>query len=242
MYTNHSNVTSPHVPLIFSFIDIPQHLVVHKAFLVNLADDQEPSSYKKASQHPIWVEAMQKELKALNDTTTWKLVTLPNGKRPIGYKWFFKVKRNPDRTVERYKARLVAKGYTQVEGEDYTEIFSPVAKVVTVKILFALAATHGWKVHHMNVNYEFLHGTLDEVIYMQPPPGLQLDHTRQVFQLKKSLYGLKQASRQSKTSMVTGLQLHDENSPLVADEHHYRRIMGRLLYLSFTRPDITYVV
>ncbi|GAA0174387.1 hypothetical protein LIER_27786 [Lithospermum erythrorhizon] len=94
---------------------------------------------------------MNKELKALEDTATWK-----------------------------YKARLVAKGYTQVEGEDYNESFSPMAKVVIVRLLFALTAAKGWKVHHMDVNNAFLHETLDEVIYMKPPQGLKLQLQKQL--------------------------------------------------------------
>ncbi|GAA0156982.1 transmembrane signal receptor [Lithospermum erythrorhizon] len=149
---------------------------------------------------------MNKELKALEDTTTWELVHLPQGKKPIGCKWVFKVKKNANLIVERYKARLVTKGYIQIEGEDYTESFSPVAKVVTVRIIFALAVAHNWKVHQMNVNNAFLHDSLDEVIYMQPPPGIQLQSRGQVCLLRKSLYGLKQASRQWNNTFTNAIK------------------------------------
>ncbi|KAL0356153.1 UNVERIFIED_CONTAM: Retrovirus-related Pol polyprotein from transposon RE1 [Sesamum radiatum] len=138
---------------------------------------------------------MADELAALEKNETWSVVDLPTGKKAIGCKWIYKVKLKPDGTVDRYKARLVAKGYNQVEGVDYFDKFSPVAKAVTVRILLAVASSSAWPIHQIDINNAFLHGTLDEDIYMHAPDGYSV-LPGQVCKLRRSLYGLKQASRQ----------------------------------------------
>ena len=112
---------------------------------------------------------MDKEIQTLEQTHTWVLTPLPPGKRPIGCKWVYRVKLNPDGTIERYKARLVAKGYTQRERLDFSETFSPVAKTVSVRVLIALASTKGWPLYQLDINNAFLHGDLDEEVYMDLP-------------------------------------------------------------------------
>lgn len=114
---------------------------------------------------------MDKEIHALEKTGTWILTAFPNGKRPIGCKWVYKVKLNLDGSFERYKARLVAKEYTQREGLDFLETFSLVAKSVSVRVLLALASAKGWPFHQLDINNAFLHGDLDEEVYMTLPPG-----------------------------------------------------------------------
>lgn len=138
---------------------------------------------------------MQAELDALTRNNTWSLVPLPVGHKPIGCKWVYKIKYNSDGSIERYKARLVAKGYTQIEGVDYLETFSLTAKLTTVRCLLAVVASRNWILHQMDVHNAFLQGDLDEVVYMDLPSGLRRQGENMVCRLNKSLYGLKQASR-----------------------------------------------
>ncbi|KAL0283795.1 UNVERIFIED_CONTAM: Retrovirus-related Pol polyprotein from transposon RE1 [Sesamum angustifolium] len=167
----------------------------HLHFVPQLSVLQEPRSYSQAKGRAEWEVAMKEEIQALEKSNTWSLTSLPDGKRAIGSRWVYKLKLNPDGSVSRYKARLVAKGYTQIEGVDYTESFSPVAKNVTVRLFLSIAAAYSWPVHQLDINNAFLHGHLDEEVYMTPPEGY-LVQPGMVCRLHKSLYGLKQASRQ----------------------------------------------
>lgn len=165
-------------------------------YLFNLAMITEPQSYKEACTKPEWIEAMNQELAALETNNTWELTELPAGKKPIGCKWVYKVKLKADGQLEKCKARLVAKGFNQQYGLDYTEVFSPVAKHVTVRLLITLATVNAWPLHQLDVNNAFLHGFLRDEIYMTPPPGYTRAQPGQVCHLIRSLYGLKQASRE----------------------------------------------
>ncbi|KAK0570501.1 hypothetical protein LWI29_002208 [Acer saccharum] len=115
---------------------------------------------------------MRSELQALQANGTWSLTTLPAGKSLIGCRWVYKIELRFDGSIERYKARLVARGFTQLEGIDYQDTFSPTAKIISIHCLLALAAARGWSLHQMDVNNTFLHSDLVEEIYMSPPPGL----------------------------------------------------------------------
>ncbi|KAL0421083.1 UNVERIFIED_CONTAM: Retrovirus-related Pol polyprotein from transposon RE2 [Sesamum latifolium] len=127
---------------------------------------------------------MEKELEALEKNSTWDLTELPAGKRAIGSRWVYKTKLNQDGSIERYKARLVAKGYTQIEGVDFFDSFSPVAKTVTVRIFIAVATAFRWPLLQLDVNNAFLHGYLEEEVYMVPPEGYSKAHGGLVCRLK----------------------------------------------------------
>ncbi|KAL0399838.1 UNVERIFIED_CONTAM: Copia protein [Sesamum radiatum] len=166
-----------------------------KAFLAAITSYDEPKSFFQAIKHEHWKEAMKKEIEALEKNETWTLEPLPQGKHAIDSKWVYKIKFKPNGEVERYKARLVAKGFTQVEGVDFHETFAPVAKLVTVRCLLSVAAKKNWEIHQLDVNNVFLHGDLDEEVYMRIPQGFSKEGETRVCKLKKSLYGLRQASR-----------------------------------------------
>ncbi|KAJ0580022.1 putative RNA-directed DNA polymerase [Helianthus annuus] len=138
---------------------------------------------------------MDSEFNALLKNATWDLVP-PSSHKPIGCKWVFRIKRNPDGSIAKYKARLVAKGFLQEYGKNYTETFSPVTKPVTIRTILSIALSKNWQLRQLDVNNAFLHGTLYEDVYMSQPPGyVNPDLPNHICKLRKSLYGLKQAPR-----------------------------------------------
>nr|KYP36808.1 Retrovirus-related Pol polyprotein from transposon TNT 1-94 [Cajanus cajan] len=136
---------------------------------------------------------MQSEYTALMNNNTWSLVDLPPHRHTVGCKWVFSIKENVDGSINRYKARLVAKGFHQQQGLDFTETFSPVIKLVTIRIILTLAITNHWDIQQIDVNNAFLNGHLTEDIYMEQPPGFEVSNKKLVCKLNRALYGLKQA-------------------------------------------------
>ncbi|MDV3181207.1 MAG: reverse transcriptase domain-containing protein [Candidatus Phytoplasma australasiaticum] len=143
----------------------------------------------------------------MEENGTWKIVELLEGKNIISCKWVFKIKYKADGQIDRFKARLVAKGYSKTEGIDYQETFSPVVKMTTVRSIIALVATQHWNIFQMDVFNAFLQGDLLEEIYMELPKEFYSDKKSKnlVCKLVKSLYGLKQASRQWKAKLTEAL-------------------------------------
>ncbi|KAL2235336.1 UNVERIFIED_CONTAM: Retrovirus-related Pol polyprotein from transposon RE1, partial [Sesamum indicum] len=278
--------------------------------------------FSEAQKHLEWRNAMKQEIDALEKNNTWELCSLPEGKKPTGCKWVFKTKLRPGGSVERHKTRLVAKGFNQVEGEDYSDCFAPVAKTVTVRTLLSAVVAKGWHLHHLDVNNAFLHGNLDETIYMTHPEGYgvakwftssknpfmalnkpqdsgtgtdndfialliyvddilnaaatkglieevkkYLDNLFTIKDLGEAQYflglefsrsqrGLIVSQRKYTQDMIRDIRLHEGKSvttPLppglkfsqepekpLKDASKYRRLIGRQLYLGFTRPDICF--
>ncbi|GJS59765.1 ribonuclease H-like domain, reverse transcriptase, RNA-dependent DNA polymerase [Tanacetum coccineum] len=160
-----------------------------------LAED-EPKNYKEASTDQKWIEAMKVELDSINRNNTWELTNLPKGHKAIGLKWVFKTKRDANGNIVKHKARLVAKGYIQEHGIDFEEVFAPVARMETIRLLLAIAANNKWEVHHLDVKSAFLHGDLKEEVYVTQPEGfIKKQDQGKVYRLIKALYGLKQAPR-----------------------------------------------
>ncbi|GAU41434.1 hypothetical protein TSUD_98300 [Trifolium subterraneum] len=296
----------------------------HSVFTLSLTQHTVPKTYTEACKSGHWIHAMNSELEALSRTSIWKIVDMPPNIKPIGCKWVYKIKHKSDGSIERYKARLVAKGYNQIEGLDFFDTFSPVAKLTTVRILLAIASIKGWHLRQLDVNNAFLHGELQENVYMIIPDGVSVSKPNQVCKLLKSLYGLKQASRkwyekltsllvnegykqstsdyslftlsnqdnftalliyvddivltgtclseinriktildtnfkikdlgivkyflglevahskEASTPLDPSIKLHNDNGKPFEDISLYRRLVGKLLYLTNTRPDIAY--
>ena len=164
-----------------------------------LTDRGEPECYEEAMQVDEsikWELAMNDEMDSLLSNHTWELANLPKGKKALHNKWVYRIKEEPDGS-KRYKARLVVKGFQQKEGVDYTEIFSPVVKMVTIRTVLGLVAQEDLHLQQMDVKTAFLHGDLDKEIYMKQPEGFEVKGKESlVCKLKRSLYGLKQAPRQ----------------------------------------------
>ncbi|RVW94721.1 Retrovirus-related Pol polyprotein from transposon TNT 1-94 [Vitis vinifera] len=142
----------------------------NKSFVNQLSTITIPNSVQEALANPRWKAAMNEEMKSLQKNETWELVECPPGKKPIGCRWIYIVKYKADDSIERFKARLVAKGYTQTYGIDYTETFTPVAKINTVRVLLSLAANLDWPLQQFDMKNVFLHGELSEEVYMDLPP------------------------------------------------------------------------
>ena len=136
-------------------------------------------------------------MNSMKSNRVWDLVELPNGVKPVGCKWVFKTKKDSLGNIERHKARFVAKGFTQREGIDYTETFSSVSKKDSLRIIMALVSHFDFDLPQMDVKTTFLNGNLKEEVYMKQPEGFSSSEGEHlVCKLKKSIYGLKQASRQ----------------------------------------------
>jgi hypothetical protein len=116
---------------------------------------------------------MQEEYNALMKNETWELTPWKRGINLVDFKWVFKLKRKVDGSIERYKARLVAKGFKQRYGYDNEETFSPAIKPATIRLVLALAVTHGWTLRQLGIQNAFLHGHLEETVYMRHTPGFE---------------------------------------------------------------------
>nr|GFA11267.1 hypothetical protein [Tanacetum cinerariifolium] len=196
----------------YSFYYPPENKVIvarNAKFLENSLIDQEASGsledleiIQEEYTHPSLDTSLNHEEDDLEidepqNNEVWVLVELsPNGKT-VGSKWLFKKKTNMDGNVHIYKARLVAKGFTQTPRIDYEETFSPVADIKAIRILIAIAAYYDYEIWQMDVKTAFLNGYLNEEVYMeQPEDFVNPKYPNRVCKLKRSIYWMKQASRQ----------------------------------------------
>uniref|UniRef100_A0A2P2MWM4 Retrovirus-related Pol polyprotein from transposon TNT 1-94 n=1 Tax=Rhizophora mucronata TaxID=61149 RepID=A0A2P2MWM4_RHIMU len=139
-----------------------------------LSIDKDPVSFQQAmkcNDSEKWFNVMKEEMKLMDVNQIWELVELPEGSKRVGYKWVFKTKRNSKGNIKRYKARLVAKSFTQRDGIDYKETFSPIFKKDSLRIIMALVAQNDLELHQMDVKTAFLNGDLEEEVHMDQPEG-----------------------------------------------------------------------
>lgn len=157
----------------------------------------EPSTFNEAicsPQRDSWRQAIAEEFEAHEKNGTWVVVDKPSDRQPMSTKWVFKLKRCLDGTVDRFKARLVARGFEQRYGRDFNETFAPVARYDSIRTLIAIAAQLNLKITQFDVATAFLHGILEENVFILPPEGMDLPAGK-VLKLLKGLYGLKQSPR-----------------------------------------------
>ncbi|CAI7925850.1 unnamed protein product, partial [Closterium sp. NIES-53] len=175
-------------------------------FGVNLP--YEPASMEEAlagDDREAWLASREDEFQSHMENETWTLTNLPPGKKALDCTWVLRVKTDAEGRLERRKTRLVIKGFQQREGIEFQEVFSPVSKASTLRLLLAAAAVCGWKVEQMDVKTAFLYGLVDEEIYMKQPEGYD-DGSGRVCKLNKAIYGLKQAPRYWYARLVEALE------------------------------------
>ncbi|GJR78371.1 putative ribonuclease H-like domain-containing protein [Tanacetum coccineum] len=229
----------------------------------NVTDHVEPKNVIQALTDPRWIEAMQDELLQFKLQKVWTLVELPYGKSAIGTKWMYKNKKDDRGIVIRNKARLVAQGYTEEKGIDYDEVFAPVARIEAIRIFLAYASFMNFIVYQMDVKSSFLFGIIEEEVYVCQLLGFEdPEFPNKVYKIEKALYGLHQVPRACQDKYVADIlkkfnfatvkiastpietnkaSLKDEEVADV-DVHLYRSMIGSLMYLTASRPDIMFVV
>jgi hypothetical protein len=153
--------------------------------------DSKPSTYEEDAKKQVWKDAMMEEYQSIMKNDVWEVVLRPEGKSVVTSKWIYKIKHAADGSIEKYKERFVARGFSQKEGEDYDETFSPVARYTSIRSIISIAFVMGWKLHQMDVKTSFLNGVIEEEVYIEQPQGFVI-HGKEshVCKLKKALYGL----------------------------------------------------
>jgi hypothetical protein len=213
----------------------------HSTFALSITDD-DPRTVSEAvdsEDGKLWKKAMDEEMVGLDKNEAWDVVELSTGRNPICSKWVFKNKLNVEGKVDKYKAWLVAKGYSKVEGIVFGEILSLVAKLTSIRFIFSFFVAFDFEVEQMDVKTTFLHGDLEEEIYMKQPEGFVVKGKKElVCKLKNPLYGLKQSPRmwyQNFDPYMLGLGFTRSKE----DHYVYFKLIGdHLIYLVLCVDDM----
>ncbi|CAJ2656651.1 unnamed protein product [Trifolium pratense] len=232
----------------------------------------DPIAFDEAIKSSRWRKAMDAEIEAIEKNNTWELVELPKGEKAVGVKWIYKTKVNEKGEIDKFKARLVAKGYTQKYGIDYSEVFAPVARHDTIRMVIALAALNNWTVFQLDVKSAFLHGELVEQVFVEQPPGYVKQSMMKEFEMTdlgmmkyflgievvQSAAGIFICQKKYAQEVLERFKMDDCNPvqiPIVPgtkltrdvegtkiDNTYYKQMVGSLMYITATRPDLTYAV
>ncbi|KAL0561776.1 hypothetical protein IC582_002217 [Cucumis melo] len=233
-----------------------------------------------ALECPEWKNVVMEEMKALEKNRTWEICALPKGHKTVGCKWVFSLKYKADGRLDRHKARLVAKGFTQTYGIDYSETFSPVAKLNTVRVLLSVAVNKDCPLYQLDVKNAFLNGDLVEEVYMSPRQdlkpnlvssqlkqrmgdefeikdlgnlkyflGMEVDRSKEGISVSQRKYTIDLLTetgmlgcRPTDTPIEFNCRLVNSDDQVPVDKEQYQRLVGKLIYLSHTRPDISFAV
>lgn len=205
----------------------------------NIVDPRTVSEAISSDSAEEWIRAMEDEYRSLMKNCTWSLTDLPHDRKPIGCKWVFKSKINPDGSVEKLKARLVAKGYSQKYGLDYVDTFAPVVRQTSLRLLYALSVEYELQLRQLDVSTAFLNGNLEEEIYMEQPEGFIEEATKgKVCKLNKAIYGLKQAGRQWFKRIDSVIKEFGLNQSKYDQCIYYVRNEGKLIIVALYVDDI----
>nr|GEW36032.1 putative ribonuclease H-like domain-containing protein [Tanacetum cinerariifolium] len=223
--------------------------------------NEEPKRVHQALKDPSWIEAKPEELLQFKMQKVWVIVDLPHGKRAIGTKWVFRNKKDERGIVIMNKVRLVAQGHTQEEGINYEDVFAPVARIEAIRLFLAYASFRGFMVYQMDIKSAFLYGTTEEEVYVCQPLGFEdPDRPDKVYKVVKAVYGLHQAPTACQDKYVVEILRKfgltegksastpiDTEKPFLKDPdgkdvdvHTYRSMLGSLMYLTLSRPDIMF--
>nr|GEW67836.1 uncharacterized mitochondrial protein AtMg00810-like [Tanacetum cinerariifolium] len=211
----------------------------HTCMFTCFLSQEEPKRVHQALKDLSWIEAMQEELLQFKMQKVWILVNLPHGKRAIGTKWVYKNKEDERGIVVRNKARFVAQGHTQEEGIDYEEVFAPVARIEAIRLFLAYASFMGFMVYQMDVKSAFLYGTIKEEV-KQKDDGIFINQDKYVAEILKK-FGLTEGKSAS-TPIDTEKPLLKDPDGEDVDVHIYRSMIGSVMYLTSSRPDIMFAV
>jgi hypothetical protein len=199
----------------------------------------EHSCYEEATSHPVWRDVMMEEYQSIMKNDVWDIVPRPKGKFVVTSKWIYKIKNTIGGSIERHKMKFVARGFSQVEGIDYEETFSPIARYTSIRIIISLTASMGWKIHQMDVKTTFLNGEFEEEIHIEKPYGFVIhEKESHVCRLKKALYGLKHAPQNWYVRIDGHLMSLGFNKSVIDPNLYYKTVNSEALILVLYVDDL----